>query len=187
MGKQYRVVGPCALVPTTTQQGATIVTLYQGAVLPADTSEARIAHLLSVGLVEEFGSLDEPFPAGVDTPVQVATVGGQSVESVADPELLTKRSAAAAKLPADGSAPKNAHGEDVWMEYAVRKGMDRAEAERLGKAGLMRHYRDAGRNTKAAEGDDAELAALRKRAVEQGMDRAEVEKASADDLRALVK
>ena len=43
-------------------------------------------------------------------------------ETPADPELETRRAAARAKLPADGSAPKASHGQDVWVEYLVAQG-----------------------------------------------------------------
>lgn len=183
MGKMFRVVGACAQVPTTTQAGATIVTLYQGAVLPGDVDPARLRHLLDVGLVEEVADLDAPYPAGVDTPSQIASVGGQPVVSGVDSATEARRAAAREKLPADGAVPKATHGEDVWVEYAVTQGVDRGEAERLGKGELMRRFKAGAQ----AQGDDAELKSLRERAVKQGMSRTEVDKASADELRALVK
>lgn len=43
-------------------------------------------------------------------------------ETVADPELETRRAAAREKLPADGSMPKPQNGHDVWVEYHVAQG-----------------------------------------------------------------
>jgi hypothetical protein len=47
------------------------------------------------------------------------------------------REAAKAKLPADGTAPDGRAAKDVWVEYAVVKGMDRGEAEKADKAELI--------------------------------------------------
>lgn len=140
--------------------------------------------------------------ASKDAPVESAGGAPQAgpVDSGdTDPEVLHRRAAAAAKLPPDGSMPRHTHGEDVWVEYAVRDGVDRGEAERLGKAGLIRHYRETAKaGTSKPDGDeqakvdakaddDAELQSLRERGVKQGMDSAEVAKASLEDLRATVK
>lgn len=57
-------------------------------------------------------------------------------EAQAAAEVEAKREAARAKLPTDGTAPHHNAGEDVWREYAVSRGMDRAEVEKASKDDL---------------------------------------------------
>lgn len=197
--EQYQVVGECAHVTVDGPMGRTRTLLYKGAVFGPEVPE--VEHLLSTGLVRRVdngqvsGGVDAAgVPDGTtDTPGAFpgpdAALG---LPAPVDAEREPKRAAAAAKLPTDGSPPKHNNGEDVWVEYAVRQGMDRGEAERAGKAELMRRYKDTSRAKSAEEpkptdGEDAELQSLRAKAVEQGMDKDEVNKASVEDLRGLVK
>ncbi|GAA3251653.1 hypothetical protein [Nonomuraea helvata] len=59
MAKTYQVIGACVTnVPVSTSQGTQLSTFYTGQVLPADVPEARIQHLLSVGLIKELESTE---------------------------------------------------------------------------------------------------------------------------------
>lgn len=57
---------------------------------------------------------------------------------VSDPGAEAKQAEARSKLPVDGSAPHANAGEDVWIEYAVKQGLDRTEAAKAGKAELKK-------------------------------------------------
>lgn len=192
-------VAPLTLVIPVSGQARYV---HRNALLdPAEADDATVERLVggkflrwvrvdADGMVTPLGddgkvSKDAPVEsAGAAPQAGPAELGG------VDPELLHKRAAAAAKLPTDGSPPKHNNGEDVWVEYAVRQGMARDEAEQAGKAALMRRFKDTGRASKPTDekpAEDAELQQLRAKAVEQGMDKDEVAKASAEDLRALVK
>jgi hypothetical protein len=65
------------------------------------------------------------------------TPPGRPQSSEDDAKREQARADAKAKLPADGSAPDGRAGKDVWVEYAVSKGMDRDEAEKADKADLV--------------------------------------------------
>ena len=75
---------------------------------------------------------DEPDPGTVNT----------AADTVADPELETRRAEARAKLPADGSAPHHNAGQAVWVEYLAAQGgryedlssQDKADLQALAKA-----------------------------------------------------
>lgn len=63
MPKKYQVVGACATdIPVATAEGSIRVTLYRGNVLPEGVPEARLEHLLSVGLIEELDKGEDPVP-----------------------------------------------------------------------------------------------------------------------------
>jgi hypothetical protein len=53
MAKRYRVTGAYVTVKTDTTNGPMVVGLYEGAPVPADASEAWIAHHLANNLIEE--------------------------------------------------------------------------------------------------------------------------------------
>lgn len=106
----FLVVAPLALAKD--QEGA-VHYHYEGAViswLDDETAE----HLLSNGIVEE---IDDPAPVVVDDEGPADPAGDDGGDEV--------------KRPAK-TAPKPA-----WVEYAVAKGFDRAEAEKSEKAELI--------------------------------------------------
>lgn len=140
----YQVVGECAYVTVDGRQGHQKVLMYRGAVLPEGAPE--IGHLLDMKLIEKVGDDDSAgvnAVGGVGAAESVEGPGGGSVVSSApvtgqsdDEKTEAKRAAARAKLPADGSAPHHNAGKDQWVEYAVGKGVDRAEAEKVSVAEL---------------------------------------------------
>jgi hypothetical protein len=135
-----QIVGECAYVSQNTATGRAKVLLYKGSVVSADVPEAE--HLLASGLVARLGNraavgvdaagepLVDPATAGTGTPA------ADNPDVKADAEAAAKREAARAKLPTGGSPPDGRAGQDVWVEYAVAQGMDRAEAEKASKADL---------------------------------------------------
>jgi hypothetical protein len=162
MGDRYQVTGECAHVVVTDHTGVSAVNLlYKGAFLPDGVDEKRLKHLLDTGLV---GKVDgEPLApnaaisaqaAGLDTGNSDSGKGDGSTDTVHPPvltpeqeeaqrkvltesaETQRKRDAAKAKLPADGSAPHHNAAQEVWVEYAVAKGLDRGEAEKASKDDL---------------------------------------------------
>ncbi len=161
MTDRYQVTGECAHVVVTDHTGVSAVNLlYKGAFLPDGVDEKRLKHLLDTGLV---GKVDgEPLApnaaisaqaAGLDNAASPAPEGGAG-DSVHPPVLTAeqeeaqrkvlaegaetqrRRDAAKAKLPADGSAPHHNAAQEVWVEYAVAKGLDRGEAEKASKEDL---------------------------------------------------
>jgi hypothetical protein len=110
---QYQVVGAIAHVKTMTQSGPKVITLYKGAMVPADAPADRIRHLLSVKLIAPVGGAAS---TSAPTPPASANDGGDG--------LSEERKTAQAKLPADGSMPHHNAGQPVWVEYLVTKGYD---------------------------------------------------------------
>lgn len=144
MAELLQIVGECAYVTQDTAAGRAKMLLMKGAVVSADVPEAK--HLLSAGLAARVGGDASPGLDAAGEPVldpDAAGTGKAAAEQVEDDpdakaaaEAEAKREAARAKLPADGSAPHHNAGEDVWREYAVSKGMDRAEVEKASKDDL---------------------------------------------------
>lgn len=145
--KRYVVASACVIVPVTNNDGNEYLqTLFPPASFEADPDHPRIAHNAESGYIVEVGA---DVVAGVDA-AGVPIVGderpdgsdvGSPVE-LNDPGVVNEqqqaRSAAAAKLPEDGTAPDGRAGKDVWVEYLVRKGYDRAEVEKQDKAELTK-------------------------------------------------
>jgi hypothetical protein len=156
--KRYQVVSAAVIVPVDRGDGPVIHTLYRGMVFDGDPTNTRVAHNAESGYIVEIGA---DAVAGVDaagTPLvdDKPTVGdGNPGDPVPmfDPGVVNeqahqpvvaakpdtgadvdaKRQAAAAKLPADGSAPDGRAAHEVWVEYAVRKGYDRETVEKSSK------------------------------------------------------
>ncbi|MFD6565382.1 hypothetical protein [Micromonospora profundi] len=116
--------------------------LYRGGLLDPEVVDADDRkRLIAEGFLDLVVRKGESFVLAEDTdtgdkgdPVTVGDSGlvpdsetdngtvNTPAETVADPELETRRAAARAKLPADGSMPKASNGQDVWVEYLVRDG-----------------------------------------------------------------
>ena len=136
---KYQVVGECAHVVVPDISGRmTMVLLYKGAPVPEDVDPERLQHLLDSRLVVEV--VEDTVPIAPNVPVGP----GSSVEHPADraddvdPEVAKRRTAAAAKLDEIGGTPDGRHGDDVWVEYAVRQGFDYVEASKAGKDELRK-------------------------------------------------
>ncbi len=131
----YQVVAEAAHV--TTEGGLRLI--YKGSFVPDDCAPERVKHLLDAGLIKEVGKAAdaELAPNAAVVPEEFATTGGDRVEPESGAaETDRKREAAKAKLPADGSAPDGRASHEVWVEYAVSKGLDRSEAEKASKEDL---------------------------------------------------
>lgn len=129
---QYQVVGECAHVTVDSAAGRVSVLLYRPSPIPPGVPQERIDHLLSVGLIAKIGAgetIEYPAPPTPDAP--------PAEVDEPDPEVVKAREAAKAKLPADGSAPPANAAKDVWVEHAVKQGMDRTEAEKADRADLI--------------------------------------------------
>lgn len=142
--KMLQGVAPLSLVIPTGGVGKYV---YAGGLLdPAevDTAEAerlvdekylRWVEVDADGLVR---AMDADGNAPVESAGGAAKLGSTRDGTLSDdPEVLARREAAAAKLPADGSAPDGRAAHEVWVEYAVRSGMDRTEAEKAPKSELV--------------------------------------------------
>lgn len=139
----YQVVAECAHATVRTPYGKAVTLLLKGAIVPADAPQLK--HLLEIGSVVEVGA-DETggvdaagipsgaytadVPSGLTTtpveksPEQVQADAESTAKSKADTEVAERRTAAKAKLPADGSAPHGNAAKDVWVEYLAAKGYD---------------------------------------------------------------
>ena len=129
----YKVVGEAAHVKV--DGGLRLA--YKGAPVPDGQDPERLEHLLSTGLIAEVEDADLAPNAAVVAD-EFATTGGQRVTPEVDGEQEQKRAAARAKLPADGSAPDGRASTEVWVEYAVSRGLDRTEAEKASREDLKR-------------------------------------------------
>lgn len=151
----YQVTGPCGYFSVPTPQGVMKMQLLRGAIVPDGVPQQQIEHHLSVGLIERVG--DDPYQTPVDgngnsaadvaTPLRIELNGGpvatpdapaESKTDQPDPDVESRRAAARAKLAEAGGKPKGTHGKDVWVEYAVTQGLDRAEAEKVSVAELQK-------------------------------------------------
>lgn len=138
MATQYQVIGQCAHVRTVTAQGKMTLLLMKGAILPPDAPQEQIEHLLSVKLIAPIGEWADAAPSGgVSEPV------GEGEASESARELVEKRAAARAKLPADGSLPHHAAGQPVWVEYLAGKGYDYDALATQEKADLVELAKNA--------------------------------------------
>lgn len=127
----YKVVGECAHVKV--DGGLRLA--YKGAPVPDGQDPKRLEHLLSTGLIAKVDDADLAPNAAVVAD-EFATTGGQRVKPEVDSEQEQKRAAAKAKLPTDGSAPDGRASHEVWVEYAVSKGLSREESEKASKDDL---------------------------------------------------
>ncbi|MFG1846765.1 hypothetical protein [Micromonospora carbonacea] len=153
----YQIVGECAYVSTDTPSGRTRVLMYKGALVPGNAPELK--HLLDSGLVVKVGGgetggvnadgltateaddLDGDAPRRDSDGVLTSTyssgeqpTGDQSGADSTD----TKRAAAQAKLPKDGSAPHPNAGQPVWVEWHVAQGGNYDDLAKQDKADLVK-------------------------------------------------
>jgi hypothetical protein len=128
----YRVVAECAHV--STEGGLKLI--YKGAPVPPDQDPKRLKHLLDTGLIAAVGEA-ELAPNAAVVSDEYATTGGAKIDvESGQAEIDRRREAAKAKLPADGSAPDGRAGHEVWVEFAVARGLDRDEATKASKDDL---------------------------------------------------
>jgi hypothetical protein len=147
---RYQITADCAYVTVQTLTGTAVALGYRGAFVSPD--DPKLQHLLDSGMVAK---VDDGASIGVNAegttgPAETPAAGPTSVVSAVpytDEQLKAnadkaaadaKREAAKAKLPADGSAPHQNASEDVWVAYAVSKGLDEAESKKAGKAEIIK-------------------------------------------------
>jgi len=148
--KRYQVLSACVIVPVVTNDGTEMIqTVYSPGSFEADPQHPRIVHNVDSGYIAEIG---EKAATGTDAAgavmlddkrVDGADPGAPVVLN--DPGVVNEqqqaRSAAAAKLPEDGSAPDGRASQAVWVEYLARQGynyddlagQDKAELQKLAK------------------------------------------------------
>jgi hypothetical protein len=121
--------------------------VYANALIdPDEVGEAEAERLVTEKYLRwvEVGDEGQVMPLDADgSPVEGAPTGtggspavaGSAQDSTlsADPDVLARREAAQAKLPQDGSMPDGRAAQEVWVEYAVRKGYDRETVEKSSK------------------------------------------------------
>ncbi|GIM88893.1 hypothetical protein [Paractinoplanes toevensis] len=155
MSDIYQVVAECAHVTVNSPMGRVLNLLYKGALVPADAPE--LPRLLDIGFVAkiggETGGVDAAgIPAGareVEVPVGVTSTPVAKTEkqlkaeqdaadkASADADLAEKRTAAKAKLPADGSVPDGRAGKDVFVEFLAGNGYDYDEVAKVQDKGEL--------------------------------------------------
>jgi hypothetical protein len=120
------VTAPLAIIQTgpTTQQYC-----YQGAPVPAGTTEEQIEHLISAGLICHVDDLDE--------------LGRPIVRRAVDEHgdlVPNERSGGDVERTAPLLRPLPGESKARWIDYAVDRGMDRSVAESLTKGELVDRY-----------------------------------------------
>lgn len=142
---QYRVVGPLAIVTQTTQHGPFKMHLHTGALIGPGMTDKERDHNLDMRLI---APVEEPARASVPetaSETERATVEPEPDEEPDDTgDVEAARAAAAAQLPADGSAPDGRKSRAVWIEYGVAKGYKREELETQDRAELIELLRGRG-------------------------------------------
>ncbi len=157
---RYQVIGECAHVNVVGIGGVHSVQLiYKGAFVPEGIDPERLKHLIRSELVAKVdgepiapnAAIDQDPNTGASlSAAKGETVGGDGTHPTLSDEqreaqrkaaedntaVEQKRAAARSKLPADGSAPDGRASHEVWVEYAVSKGLDRSEAEKASKEDL---------------------------------------------------
>jgi hypothetical protein len=148
MTQRYKVVGACAHATVDTRDGRRRLLHLRGTLLPPGVPGEEIRHLLAVRLVAPVNGdapaapddqpddlstdpVGDPPPGHDNPPGETATSPlpdgqetGQAPPAEPDPDVETKRAAARAKLPADGSKPDGRHGQPVWVEWLAQRGYD---------------------------------------------------------------
>ncbi len=112
--------------------------LYKGAPVAADCPE--LEHLLSTGLVAKVDDASGPglnADGGLGPSRPPETPAAPASGPVDDPDEV-RRADARQKLAEMGGTPDGRSSEAVWVEYAVTQGLDRVEAEKVGKDELRK-------------------------------------------------
>jgi hypothetical protein len=145
MSGMLQLTAECAYVTVEGPVGRAKTLLYKGAVFPASAPEAE--HLTTSKMCVPFGDDGDvglnaegglgPAETDASLPGSVVAVVSAAPD-VVSPDEAERRAAAVAKLDEAGGVPDGRHGEDVWVEYAVRQGLDRDEARRAGKEELRK-------------------------------------------------
>lgn len=130
--KTYQVQSAAVQLPVQTKDGEQIHTMYAGNVFQADPDDYRIKANADSGYILELGAKATPGVDGAGVPVvddkrADGTDVGAPVQ-LDDPgavnEVQQARSAAASKLPEDGSAPDGRASREVRLEWLARQGYD---------------------------------------------------------------
>jgi len=103
MSRMLKVTAECVYATTSSPYGLVKQLVMKGALIPADCPEA--AHLLGAGMVAELAPPPAPIVAAV-------------VEADPAPNMPVK-------------APHLNASTEVWADFAVGQGLDRAEVEKI--------------------------------------------------------
>lgn len=164
MAKSYVVIGHMAAFDTFGPEGKRRMSFFRGQPVPPDATPEAIEHNLSVNLIAEVPGSE---PVGVDSSgavvagderagdvaggpgevfLQANTVSDEQAKLrgltddkpvEVDSDVASKREAAKAKLPSDGSMPDGRAGKDVWVEYHVAQGGSFDDLSKQDKAELV--------------------------------------------------
>lgn len=119
----YTVTAPMALIDCT---DGTTRTVMRGGPVPADVTEAHLAHLAAFGIVTEVPDAVEY--GGVE-PSRFGDDSADVVDVIVAPDVA-----------AAGGRPARAAAKDEWVAYAVSQGAEQDEADALSKADLVATY-----------------------------------------------
>lgn len=141
----FQVTAECAYVTVDTPMGRSKTLLYKGATFSASAPERE--HLEAGGMCAPFGDVAEGIgvnaegdlgPATSDSTAIGSIVSSVTVAPDVDSDEAAKRTEAQAKLDEIGGTPDGRSSEAVWVEFAVREGLDFAEARKAGKEELRK-------------------------------------------------
>jgi len=122
----YEVTGPLALVK---DQAGKVGYHYQGAIVPEGTPAEELNRPSARGLI---GKVDQPIPVPTHVPPrteapEIEPAAGDGSDDGQPP----------ASEPAAPVRPMQVATKAAWVDYAVARGLDRAEAEGMTKQQLM--------------------------------------------------
>jgi hypothetical protein len=124
----YRVAAPYVIAKTVTSDGPQMKGLYKGALVPDDVSEEWLAHHLRKKLIEKVGQA-APAPAPVPAPTPVK-------------EPVVEKPKQETPTPATPPESGPGSGQKAWVDYAVARGRDRAEATAMPRDDLIAALRE---------------------------------------------
>ncbi|GAA3172501.1 hypothetical protein [Nonomuraea roseoviolacea] len=126
---RYQVVAPYVTVPTTTRRGQQVIGLLKGAFVPDDAPREWVDRHLRKKLIEKVASFAAPAPAPAPAPV------------VKEPEKREEPQGDGDGLTAPPESGPGS-GKQEWVDYAVARGMDRAEAASMKRDDLIAALRE---------------------------------------------
>lgn len=143
---QYKVTAPCLVhVPFHTPQGKQLGTLYAEALLPDSVPEEKVQFWLDAGMIAPVGAAVEAEP---DSGPEVAKSQGPEPAPARQPEVevdpdpdVPPPSVLTGRTPPPESGPGS--GKAAWVDYAVARDMDRAEAEGMSRDDLIKALKPA--------------------------------------------
>ncbi|MGI5423065.1 hypothetical protein [Actinomadura luteofluorescens] len=127
---KYVVTAPCLVhVPFDTPQGRQLGTLYTGAVVPESAPKEKIQFWLDGGMIRKVEAAPEP--------EQTEEPGSPEVSKSQGPTPAPEGDLAPPPTGGAGS------GKDAWVDYAVKRGFTREEAEGMSRDDLIKVLKPA--------------------------------------------